>query len=93
MLEEVTNIEGLEVFTPWGVRVGSITGVELDHEEGSISGLLAEDTNPNLVEMGAPLLIPFRWIQAVGDVVILRHFPEEVPIPAPSEYGMEEFKE
>jgi len=93
MLEELTNIEGLEVYTPLGVRVGNITGVEVDDEEGNISGLLAEDTNPNLVEMGAPLLIPFRWIQAVGDVIILRHFPEEIPIPAPSEFGMEEYKE
>lgn len=92
MLEEVTNLEGLEVFTPWGVKVGNISSVELDPEEAEISSLLLEETNPNLVEMGASLLVPFRWIQAVGDIIILRHFPQELPIPAPAEYGMDEYR-
>jgi len=92
MLEEITSLEGLDIFTPWGVRIGQIASVELDPEECAISNLFLEETNPNIVEMGASLLIPFRWVQAVGDIVILRHFPEDIPIPAPAEYGMEEYR-
>jgi hypothetical protein len=28
-------------------------------------------------------MIPFRWIMALGDIVILRHFPKELPIRNP----------
>jgi len=92
MLEEITSLTGLEMFTPWGVKVGAVSDVELDPEDSLLSGLLVEETNPNLVEMGAPLLVPFRWVQAIGDVIILKHFPEDLPIPAPAEYGMPEYR-
>ena len=92
MLEEITNLIGLEAYTPWGVRIGVVNEAELDPEENTVSGLLIEETNMNLVERGAPLLVPFRWIQSIGDIIILRHFPEDLPIPAPAEYGLDEYR-
>lgn len=85
MLEEATSIVDLEVFTPWGVKVGNIDNLEIDSDTFEIENILIEETNERLVEGGASLLIPYRWIQAVGDVVILRHFPEDIPIKAPEE--------
>ena len=71
MLEESSVLIGLEVFTPWGVRIGAISDLELDSEEEEITNVYLEETNDRLVENGANLMIPFRWIQGLGDIVIL----------------------
>ncbi|MFO8050642.1 MAG: PRC-barrel domain-containing protein [Thermoplasmatota archaeon] len=89
MLEEATVLIDLEVFTPWGVKVGNIDNLEIDSESFEIVNIFIEETNERLVEEGASLLIPYRWIQAVGDVVILRHFPEDLPIRSPDEMAGE----
>lgn len=91
MLEESTSLIGLEVYTPWGVRVGAISDLELDSEEEEIANIYLEETNDRLVEEGANLMIPFRWIEGIGDIVILKHFPEDIPIPAPRDAGLDEF--
>ena len=80
MLEETSTLIGLEVFTPWGVKVGNIANIEVDSEDGEISNLYLEETNDALVQNGEPILLPFRWVQALGDIVILKHFPKDVPI-------------
>lgn len=80
MLEEASNIENLEVFTPWGVSIGMVNSLEIESETGEVANLFMEETNDRLVEDGASILIPFRWIQGVGDIVILKYFPENIPI-------------
>jgi sporulation protein YlmC with PRC-barrel domain len=92
MLEEASEIENLEVFTPWGVSVGLITSLEVDAESGEISSLFLEETNEKMVENGESILIPFRWIQAVGDIVLLRYFPEDIPVKSMEDVGLEEFQ-
>lgn len=92
MLEEASSIENLEVFTPWGVSVGLITSLEIDAESGEIANLYLEETNDKMVENGESILIPYRWIQAVGDIIILRYFPEDIPIRSMENLGMEEFQ-
>ncbi len=92
MLEEASQIMDLEVFTPWGVRVGQVTNLEIDDETQEISNLFLEQTNEKLVENGASIMVPFRWIMALGDVVILRFFPKELPIKGPEDLGLEEYQ-
>jgi sporulation protein YlmC with PRC-barrel domain len=87
MLEEATNLENLEVFTPWGVSVGLVTGIEIESEGGEIENIFLEETNEKLVEDGSSILIPYRWVQAVGDIIILKHFPEEIPIRSMEDLG------
>ncbi|MGA1821661.1 MAG: PRC-barrel domain-containing protein [Thermoplasmatota archaeon] len=92
MLEETSSLLGLDVFTPWGVRVGTIADIEIDYEEFEISNLFLEETNELLVERGADIMIPYRWVHAAGDIILLRYFPEEVPIPAPEGMEFPEFE-
>ena len=88
MLEEVNSLIGLEVYTPWGVRVGDVTNIEIDSESSELHNLFIEERNELLVDMGESIMIPYRWIQSVGDIVILRYFPEDLPISASdSEFG------
>ncbi|MCD6382947.1 MAG: PRC-barrel domain-containing protein [Thermoplasmata archaeon] len=87
MLEEVTAIFNLPVYTPWGAYLGDLVNVIIDSDEGEIASLIVGNTNPALVVDSAPIAIPFRWVQAIGDIVILKYFPSSVPIKAPE--GME----
>ena len=92
MLEEATSLLDLRVYTPWGVEIGGITNLEIDSETSEISNLVIEETNEKIVEDGASIMIPFRWIMALGDIVILRHFPNELPIKNTENLGIGEYK-
>ncbi|MGA1793928.1 MAG: PRC-barrel domain-containing protein [Thermoplasmatota archaeon] len=92
MLEEVSALNDLEVFTPWGVKVGDVANIEIDSESTEIENIFLEVTNDRLVQDGASILIPYRWIQAVGDIIILRHFPEDLPIKTMEDFGPAEFR-
>jgi aspartate 1-decarboxylase len=50
----------------------------VDVENGAVDGLFVGETNPLLVEGSRAVSVPYRWIQSVGDVVILRYFPKRV---------------
>jgi sporulation protein YlmC with PRC-barrel domain len=78
MLEEAGNLIGLEVYTPNGIFVGFVNNLVMDLKNNRVDGLFLDTSSPVLVDHGAPLNIPFRWVQSVGDVIILRAFPEHV---------------
>ncbi len=78
MLESLDNIKGLEIYTPKGIFVGIVDEVLLDIPNMRADGLFVADANPVLVKENTSINIPFRWIQSIGDVVILSRFPEEM---------------
>jgi sporulation protein YlmC with PRC-barrel domain len=77
MLEKIGNIKGLEIYTPGGIFVGIVDEVVIDLPQMSIAELFVIDANPALVDESASIGIPFRWIQSIGDIVILNRFPTE----------------
>lgn len=81
MLEEITRLIGLETFTDKGIRLGLVENVRLDVAEKNVEGLYFGETNPELVEGGISITVPYRWVQSVGEVIILRYFPERVVLP------------
>ena len=76
--EEVTSLLKLPVYTREGIYIGHVRNVFLDMDEKRVSSLLVTNTNPSLVEGTVDVAIPYRWVNAVGDIVILSHFPEKV---------------
>ena len=81
MLTEVTELREMPVYTDKGVIVGTVTDVILDMETQEIYGLYIEHPNADLVEMGSAISIPFRWIKAIGQIILLRKFPSFLKIP------------
>ncbi|MCL4326650.1 MAG: PRC-barrel domain-containing protein [Candidatus Thermoplasmatota archaeon] len=77
---EATALIGLRVFTPNGISLGDISNVVIDMEEANVNGLFVPDTNPVLVEGSKAVNVPYRWVQGVGDVIILKHFPKRVSV-------------
>jgi sporulation protein YlmC with PRC-barrel domain len=84
METEATNLIGLEIFSDKGYRLGNVTDVMVDFDSQVIYGLYVERTNDGLVEDGVPVLVPYRWVRAVGDVILLKRFPTFVSV-SPSE--------
>ncbi|MFQ5837724.1 MAG: PRC-barrel domain-containing protein [Thermoplasmata archaeon] len=80
MLREISELVGLSVYTQGGVYLGNVTNVIIDVERGRIDGLFLADTNPALVDGGKAVSVPYRWVQSMGDVIILRYFPKRVTL-------------
>jgi sporulation protein YlmC with PRC-barrel domain len=78
MLEEMTDLKGLDIFSPDGIYVGKVDDYVLDIPNKCISGIFVKNASPVLVDDNVVLKIPFRWVQAIGDIVILKAFPKHV---------------
>ena len=73
--QELTSLVGREVYTNNGVYVGEVEDLRLNLEAQSVTGLALNDVNreifSDVVGRGQGVLIPYRWVRSVGDVVII----------------------
>jgi len=88
--EEVTSFLKLPVYTRSGDYIGHIRNVFLDLEQKNVSSLLVTNTNASIVEGAIDVAVPYRWVNAVGDIVILSYFPERVTTQKKEEKAEEE---
>jgi sporulation protein YlmC with PRC-barrel domain len=82
---EVTNFINLPVYTSKGNYVGVVQNVILDLPHRRVGSILLTRTNSKIVEGGHNVAVPYRWVQAMGDIVILSHFPNKVVAAAGEE--------
>jgi len=87
---EITEFINLPVYTSKGRYVGEVRDVLIDIEEKKIDKLILTDTNKEFVEGGMDVAVPYRWVSAVGDIIILSYFPERVEIREETEEEEEE---
>jgi sporulation protein YlmC with PRC-barrel domain len=74
MNAEITSLLDQEVYTQKGIFVGRVDDAVLDSENGVVSGLALGDVNKELFDQkGKGIVIPYRWVTAVGDIIIIRH--------------------
>jgi len=73
--QEITTLVGREVYSNNGVFVGEIEDVQLNLDAESVTSLAVGELNDELfadtVGPGKGVLIPYRWVRAVGDVVLV----------------------
>lgn len=84
MLSEISDFIGMEVYTDKGIALGNIDDLIIETDTQKIDGLYIGNPNPLLVEHSRAVSVPYRWIHAVGDVIILKYFPKFVttePVP------------
>ncbi|NLK26583.1 MAG: photosystem reaction center subunit H [Euryarchaeota archaeon] len=84
MLEEASELIGLQIYTPNGIFLGNVNNLVIDLSNKRVDGLFVSETNPLLVEDSKAVNVPFRWISAVGDIIILRYFPKRVTTKKPA---------
>jgi sporulation protein YlmC with PRC-barrel domain len=80
MLEEASELIGLQVYTSQGIYLGNVSNLVVEVDENKIQGLFVSNTNPLLVEGSKAVNVPYRWISSVGDIVILKYFPKRVAL-------------
>jgi sporulation protein YlmC with PRC-barrel domain len=90
MLDEISRFSNMQVYTNQGVQLGTVENVVLDVTNSKVDALYISETNPMLVEDGVNVNVPYRWIQAVGDIIILKYFPGKVALKKETEEKIEE---
>lgn len=78
MLEESNNLAGLDIYGPNGIFVGKVSAIAFDTDAKRIGGLIVEDLNPSIADRGVVVSIPYSWVSAVGDVILLKRFPAKI---------------
>ncbi len=80
MLQEASEMIGLQVYTSQGIFLGNVSNLVVEVDDNKVQGLFVSETNPQLVEGSKSVNVPYRWIAAIGDVIILRYFPKRVSL-------------
>jgi sporulation protein YlmC with PRC-barrel domain len=82
---EITTLVGREVYSNNGVFVGEIEDLRLDLNAESVTGLALHQLNHELFDeetrSSRGVIVPYRWVQAVGDVVIINDIVERMQTP------------
>ena len=80
--QEITTLVGREVYTKNGVFVGEVEDLRLDLDRQSVTGLALHQLNHELFSSEAHssrgVIVPYRWVQSVGDVVIVNEIVERI---------------
>lgn len=96
MQSEVSTLFGLNVYTDRGIYIGKVSDVVLEVSERKVSGLAVSKLNPDMFDTSKPgVVIPYRWVTAVGDVVLIRHVKDQFKKPEeiPEEYNISDEEE
>ncbi len=80
MLVEMTELLGRQIYTPDGRLLGEVDNLVVDVEGSKLDGLFVQETSPLLVDDSKPVNVPYRWVSAVNDVVLLKYFPKRVSL-------------
>ena len=82
MQAEVSTLFGLNIYTDRGVYIGKVNDVVLNVSDKKVSGLAARNLNTDMFDnTGKGVVIPYRWVTAVADVVLIRHVKDQFKKP------------
>lgn len=80
--QEITSLVGREVYSNNGVYVGEVEDLRLDIDSNAVTGLalhrLNEDLFDDYVGDARGIMVPYRWVRSVGDVVLVNDIVERV---------------
>lgn len=73
MKQDITYILGFDVYTDKGIKIGRVEDVIIDTDSGKIKELALTDVHKELKDPSKRgLLIPFRWILSIGEIIIVK---------------------
>jgi len=80
--QEITTLVGREVYTTNGVFLGEVEDLRLELDAEEVTGLALHDLNRELFRSEASssrgVIVPYRWVTAVGDVVLVNDLVERI---------------
>jgi sporulation protein YlmC with PRC-barrel domain len=82
---EIDSLVGREVYSNNGAFVGEIEDVRLDLDRELVTGLAVGGLNRELLAGRARtargVIVPFRWVRSVGDIVLVNEAIERLREP------------
>jgi len=75
MLEEIGEITGLDIYGPNGIFIGKADKMVIDPSIRAVTGIIISEPSPVIADPGIIIKIPYRWVQSIGDIIILKVFP------------------
>jgi sporulation protein YlmC with PRC-barrel domain len=80
--QEITTLVGREVYTNNGVYIGQVEDLRLELNAEEVTGLALHELNSDVFGPEATsargVIVPYRWVQAVGDVIIVNDIVERI---------------
>lgn len=80
--QEITALVGREVYSNNGVFIGEVEDVRLSLDDVQVTGLALHRVNTELfgerVSGNRGIIVPYDWVQAVGDVILVSDIIERV---------------
>jgi sporulation protein YlmC with PRC-barrel domain len=80
--QEITTLVGREIYTNNGVYLGQVEDLRLELDAREVTGLALHDLNTDLFGTESAtargVIVPYRWVQAVGDVIIVNDIVERI---------------
>jgi sporulation protein YlmC with PRC-barrel domain len=80
--QEITSLVGREVYSNNGVFLGEVEDLRLDLDTEEVTGLALHELNRELFDSEAlsarGVIIPYRWVRSVGDVIIVNDLAERI---------------
>ena len=79
MIDDITSLFDLNVYTDKGVYAGKVADVQIDASERRIAMLALANYNKDLFNIDSrTILVPYRIVTAAKDIVIVKHQPIEL---------------
>lgn len=80
--QEITSLVGREVYTNNGVFIGEVEDLRLELDAENVTGLALHELSRELFGAEATsargVIVPYRWVQSVGDVIIVNNIVERI---------------
>jgi sporulation protein YlmC with PRC-barrel domain len=79
---EITSLVGHDVYSNDGVYVGTVEDVQLNLDKEAVTALAVTNVNTDVFGSYAGdsrgVLVPYRWVRAVGDVILVNEVVERI---------------
>lgn len=82
---EIGSLVGRDVYSNNGVFVGEVEDIRLDLDSELVTGLAVGGLNRELLagraRSAGGVIIPFRWVRSVGDIILINNVIEHLSEP------------
>ena len=78
---QISELFGMSVYSDKAVFLGKVEDVVLDVTNKKISGLALSNVNKDVIDTKnfQGVIIPYRIVKEIGDIIIVRHIREQRP--------------
>jgi Uncharacterized conserved protein len=84
MKRQLSELYGMSVYSEKAAYLGKVADITLDVVNKRVSGLALKEVNSDIIDIKTHcgVIIPFRIVKVVGDIVIVRHLPGQFKTPS-----------